>query len=66
MRSIDSLALPVSVSLYKDTKWPVFLVNPLYLAGYYFGSLVPGDSLELTLTPVLRVSFAFGVPINPL
>jgi len=41
-------------------------MDPLNLAGGDIRRSIPLDPLELAYTPVLRVSFAVGVPVNPL
>lgn len=44
----------------------VLIMDPLNLAGGDIRRSIPLDLLELASTSVLRVSFAVGVPVNPL
>src|SRR4030042_1636731 len=66
MRGVNRLTLGMPVCLYQDAMHPVFLVYPLYFTGYYLDSLIPRDPLVFTLTPILGMSFAIRVPLNPL
>ncbi len=63
---VHDLGLSVSVTLCQYGGGPVFLDDTLDLADNDIGGLIPGDSLVLALPPVLRVSLAVGVPVNPL
>jgi len=65
MGRMHDFRLSVSVSLSQNCIGAVFFYDSFYLAGDDVYSFIPGDSLELALAPVLRVSIALGVPINP-
>jgi hypothetical protein len=66
MSGIDNLILPVTVGLCQHGVRSVFFVDPLELTGNNLGSLIPGDSDVLALSPVLGVPLAVGIPVNPL
>ena len=67
MGTLNGLPLSVAITLGKYGKISVFLLYPLYLAGYYVGRFIPGDSLVLALATVLRVYvYATRLLVNPL
>jgi hypothetical protein len=66
MGRVNKLALAVSIALDEYSKWPVFFMDSLHLAGYNLRSFLPRNPLELALAPVLRVPLSLGIPVNPL
>ncbi len=55
----------MTVALDQYTVRSVLLVNPSDLCCKDIGCLIPGDPYVFTFTPVLRISFAIRVPVNP-
>ncbi len=65
MRSVDSFALTMPVTLHEDGVVAVLFMHSSYLSGNDSRGLVPGDSFEFTFAAIMRVAFSIWIPIHP-
>ena len=66
MRGVNNFTFPVSVALGKDGCRTVFLIDAFEFLGDEVGCLIPGNPHIFGLAAVLRIAFAFRVPVHAL